>query len=320
MKKKFCIVVGEPNSVNSEIIAKSWKKISSYKKKHIFFVGNYDLINKQFRRIKIKILTNKLNSINDGFSKNKLNILNVPLKFKNPFTVNERESSRYVLKSLNMAHNLSIKKEIKGFINCPVDKKSLFKSKNIGVTEYLSKKNRSLGREVMLIYNSKMSVAPVTTHLNIKQISKNITKNLIQNKIISLNYFYKKYFKKKPVIAVLGLNPHNGESRSDTEEQKVIKPCIKKLRNKNLKIIGPFPADTIFLNKKKYYFDVIVGMYHDQVLAPYKALFGLDAINITLGLSYVRVSPDHGTAKDLIGLGKADPTSLIKSINFISKI
>ncbi len=320
MKKKFCIIVGEPNSINSEIIAKSWKKIDKSKKKSLFLIGNYDLINKQLKKIKIKVLTNKINSFNDKFSETKLNILNVPLRFKDPFRINEMASSRYVLKCLNIAHSLSYTKKIKGFINCPVDKKTLFKSKNIGVTEYLAKKNRIFSKEVMLIYNNKMSVVPITTHLNVRQISKNISKNLIIDKIVTLNYFYKKLFKKKPTIAVLGLNPHNGESRNETEEQSIIKPCIKRLRHKKFRVIGPFPADTIFLNKKKYNFDVIVGMYHDQVLAPFKALYGLDAINITLGLNYFRVSPDHGTAKDLVGLGKADPTSLIKSINFISKI
>ena len=84
--------------------------------------------------------------------------------------------------------------------------------------------------------------------------------------------------------------------------------------------MGPFSADTIFLNKKKYRYDVIVGMYHDQVLAPFKAVYGFDAINVTLGLKYIRVSPDHGIAKDIVGSNKANPLSLIKAIEFIFNI
>ena len=87
-----------------------------------------------------------------------------------------------------------------------------------------------------------------------------------------------------------------------------------------INIRGPYPADTAFSNQKKLKYDLIIGMYHDQVLAPFKALFGYDAINITLGLKYLRISPDHGTAKDIIGLNKANPESLLSAINFLNKI
>ena len=114
------------------------------------------------------------------------------------------------------------------------------------------------------------------------------------------------------------MNPHNSEFRKNSIEQKIIIPTIKKLKNKGINIKGPFSADTIFINEYKKY-DVVVGMYHDQVLSPFKALFKFDAINITLGLKYLRVSPDHGVAHDLINKRKANPTSLLKCIKFISK-
>ena len=99
---------------------------------------------------------------------------------------------------------------------------------------------------------------------------------------------------------MLGLNPHNGELRSGSEEKKIIVPAISKLKNLGLNIKGPFAADTLFMSEYKKY-DIIVGMFHDQVLTPFKTLFGFDAINITLGLKYLRVSPDHGTATNIIG-------------------
>ena len=129
-----------------------------------------------------------------------------------------------------------------------------------------------------------------------------------------------KLLKRKPRIAILGLNPHNDEFRSASEEKKIILPAIKKLKKNKYNVMGPFSADTIFLNKKKYRYDVIVGMYHDQVLAPFKAVYGFDAINVTLGLKYIRVSPDHGIAKDIVGSNKANPLSLIKAIEFIFNI
>ena len=116
---------------------------------------------------------------------------------------------------------------------------------------------------------------------------------------------------------MLGLNPHNAELKKNSEEKKIIIPAINKLKKLNFKIDGPLVADTIFINNFKNY-DVIVGMYHDQVLAPFKALFKFDAINITLGLKYIRVSPDHGVAKDNIMKKNSNYLSLLNCINYLS--
>mgnify|MGYP001183928761 CR=1 FL=1 len=307
MNKKIAIVAGEPSSINSEIIVKSWKKIKKKYKKNIFVIGNYNLIKKEFNKIKAKVSTKKINSFSEIDSSRNLKILNVPL------------GSRYVLRCIDKAHELAIKKKIIGFINCPVNK-NIFKLKYSGMTEYLAKKNAADSSVVMMIYNKKLSVVPISTHIPIKEISKKLNKKLIEKKIITLNNFYRKLLKRKPRIAILGLNPHNDEFRSVSEEKKIILPTIKKLKKNKYKVMGPFSADTIFLNKKKYRYDVIVGMYHDQVLAPFKAVYGFDAINVTLGLKYIRVSPDHGIAKDIVGSNKANPLSLIKAIEFIFNI
>ena len=200
-------------------------------------------------------------------------------------------------------------KKIKGIINCSINKRTFFKNKNLGITEFLALKNKVYKSEVMIIYNKKLSVVPLTTHIKINDVSKNIKKNLLIRKIKTLNKCYLKYFRKKPRIAVLGLNPHNFELKNKSEEIKIIKPAIKALK-KRFKISGPYPSDTIFFkdNLKKY--DVIVGMYHDQVLAPFKALFGFDAVNLTLGLPYIRMSPDHGIAEDKKKLNISNPQSL----------
>ena len=111
-----------------------------------------------------------------------------------------------------------------------------------------------------------------------------------------MNKYYKNLFKKKPRIGVLGLNPHNAEYKNNSEEVKKIIPSVSKLKKIKINVEGPIVSDTVFVEKFKK-FDVIVGMYHDQVLSPFKSLFHFDAINITLGLSYIRVSPDHGPEK-----------------------
>jgi 4-hydroxythreonine-4-phosphate dehydrogenase len=154
--------------------------------------------------------------------------------------------------------------------------------------------------------------------LDLKLISNKINKNLIIKKINVINDWYKKKYKKKPNIAITGLNPHNAEFRSNSEENRIIIPAIKTLKNKKIKITGPIAADTIFINDYKIY-DVIVGIYHDQILAPFKALFKFDAINLTLGLKYIRVSPDHGVAKNLIMKKKSNYLSLMNCIKYIHK-
>ena len=317
MRNLIAIIAGEPNSINSEIIVKSWKKIKI--KRNLFVIGNFLLLKNQIKKYGLKIDIYKINSIEEIKNKKVLNILDVPLNCKSTLKLSILETKNYVLNSLDVAHNLASKKKIKGFINAPVNK-TVFKKKILGVTEYLASKNNIKNKEVMMIYNKKLSVVPLTTHLEIKNITSKIKDELIKSKIITLNTSYKKLFKKKAKIAILGLNPHNSENRPNSIENKIIKPAIKKLKNLGVDIKGPFAADTIFSNQKKIDYNVIVGMYHDQVLAPFKALYGYDAINITLGLKYLRVSPDHGTAQDIVGLNKANPQSLISAINFLNNI
>mgnify|MGYP006095861073 CR=1 FL=1 len=316
MTKLLAIVAGEPNSINSEIIVKTYKKI---KIKNIFIIGNFLLLKQQISKIGLRIKISKINTFKELNLKNGLNVIDVPFKFKTPFESNNINIRDYVLNSLHIAHALASTKKIKGFINTPINKK-IFNNKYLGVTEYLAKISNLRNKEVMMIYNKKLSVVPLTTHIELNKVTNKIKFNLIKKKILILNKSYFKIFKRKPKIAILGLNPHNSENRVNSVENKIINPVVDKLRKLNIDIKGPFPADTIFNNQKKLNYNVIVGMYHDQVLAPFKALYGYDAINITLGLNYLRISPDHGTAQDIIGLNKASPQSLISAINFLSNI
>ena len=319
MNNKIVIVSGDPNSINSEIIFKTWKKLNEIDRKNIFIITSYKLLRDQFKKLKFTAPVIKIEDINQNIKTNKIKILNVDINFKNPFKVNKKIASKFVKESLNLAHNLAVNRKVKGIINCAIDKR-LLSDKNIGVTEYLSQKCKiKKNTEVMMISNEKISVCPITTHANLKDVSKKINKKNIINKINTINKFYKKIYKVKPRIGVLGLNPHNAELRKKSEEIKEIIPAIKYLIQKGLKISGPLISDTIFMNDYKKY-NVIVGMYHDQVLSPFKALFKFNAINITLGLKYLRLSPDHGTAKNLINKKKANSESLDKCINFLKEI
>ena len=320
MKKKIIIVAGDPNSINCEIISKTWRAVNTSIKRKIYLIGNFNLINKQFQKLKRKVSIIKVKQLEDSSSPNKLKIIDIPLNFKNPFKVSLQDSTKYIIESFNLAHKLAKNKKVKGLINCPIDKKLLNKSKKIGVTEFLASKNKiNKGSEVMFIHNKKLSVVPITTHINIKDVSKKININLIVKKMNTLQKDFKKLFGKRPKIAILGLNPHNAELNSNSEEVRIINPAIIKLKKKGFYVEGPLSADTLFINNYKKY-DVIVGMYHDQVLTPFKSLFEFDAINITLGLDYLRVSPDHGPAKDIINKNTANHLSLLSCVKFINNL
>ena len=171
----------------------------------------------------------------------------------------------------------------------------------------------------MLIFNKKLSVCPVTTHLPLKLVSKKINKKNIQNKVVLIQKFYKENLKKIPRIGILGLNPHCESVLKYNEDEKIIKPIVLKMRKIGYKISGPISADTIFLKNNRKNYDVIIGMYHDQVLGPLKTLYEFDAINITIGLPFIRISPDHGPNEIMLGKNKSNPLSLIKAITFLDK-
>ncbi len=316
MKKKIILVSGDPNSINSEIIFKSWKKLSKRIKKNLFLISNCNLLRKQFKKLNYKIQITPVKNISETKNSNKLKVIDINLNFVNPFKVSKKSSSIFVMESLKKAHKLSLNKDVVGLINCPINKKLLGK-KETGVTELLAsyckiKKNS----EVMIIMNNKLIVSPITTHLDIKSVSKNINKKIIINKIKTINNWYKRLFKKKPKIGVLGLNPHNSEFRNNSEEKKVIIPAINKIIKLGINVKGPLVSDTLFIENYKN-FNVIIGMYHDQVLSPFKTLYKFKAINLTLGLKYIRVSPDHGVAVDRILQKKSNPESLLDCIKFI---
>ena len=322
MKKPFAIIAGEPNSISSEIIFKSWNLRKKYNHKPFFIIGSIKLLLMQQK--KLKNFT-KIKKISDNFQLsdlygNKLPVYDVNYSQKTPFKTISSKSNKYIFDCFNIAFKLIKSKKIIGIINCPVKKETLFKNKYHGITEYLSKKVKKKNKETMLIFNKKLSVSPITTHIPISQVSKKISQSKIIEKVKNINNFYKNILKKKPIFAVLGLNPHNFSHFKKTEEKEIINSAIRKLKKSNYNVFGPFPADTVFLMNKKKKYDAIVGMYHDQVLAPFKALHGFNSINITLGLPFFRISPDHGVAENILGKKIANPNSLIESIKFFNYI
>ena len=315
--KYIVIVLAEPYSVFSEILGKYFsKKIKS--KKKIIIIGSINLLEDQLKELRYKIDLNEINNLSEA-SLNKINIININFEYKKVFTKISSKSNDYIENSFKKSLQIILQKP-KDFIliNGPVSKKSFLKKKYLGITEYLSKKTNSKN-EVMLIYNDKISVTPITTHVPLKKVVKKVTKDKICKKIIEINNFYKNRLKRKVKIAILGLNPHCETTDKFSEEEKIILPSIKFLRKNRINIDGPFSADTFFLKKNINKYDVAVGMYHDQVLTPIKTLYNFNAINITVGLPFVRISPDHGPNSNMLGKNKSDPSSFYYAMRFAEK-
>tara|TARA_B110000971_G_scaffold196078_1_gene210936 strand:- start:288 stop:1115 length:828 start_codon:yes stop_codon:yes gene_type:complete len=267
----------------------------------------------------------KVNTINKdqidykNIKRNEINIIDVELEFRKPFDKISSNSNKYIEECFRISLKLLRLNNFSGLINGPISKKSFLNGKFLGITEYIANKTNKKQDVAMLIYNKKLSVSPITTHLPVKDIHKNITKAKIIKHIKLINDFYKKKLNKTPKIIVTGLNPHCESNYKSSEEDNIIKPAIAYLNKNKFNITGPFAADTIFTKNNLDKYDVIVGMYHDQVLAPMKALFGFDAINITLGLPFIRISPDHGPNTSMLGKNLSDPKSLIEALHFLDK-
>ena len=231
---------------------------------------------------------------------------------------NKNNTNIYIRNSFKMAFKFLKKGISNKLINGPINKTTFLDKKFLGITEYISEQFK-IKKKAMLIFNEEISVCPVTTHLPIKLVSKAISKRIISDKVILLNDFFKKNMGFKPKIAVTGLNPHCESILKFNEDEKIIRPTIKSLKNKGYKVNGPFSADTIFLKQNRKKYNVILGMYHDQVLSPMKSIKEYDAINITLGLPFLRVSPDHGPNEKMLNKNLSNPLSLVKAIKFLDQ-
>jgi 4-hydroxythreonine-4-phosphate dehydrogenase len=312
------IVSGEPNSVFLELFFKVLNKDKI--KSPIILISSKKLLTLQMQKLefkkKIKLLqVSKLKSYK--LDNKTINLIDVKYNPGKAFEIISKKSNIFIKNSFDLAFQIIKKNNIHKFINGPISKKEFLKNKFLGITEYISEKFQAKNT-CMLIYNETLSVCPITTHLPLKLVSKKINKKIILKNVSLVNNFYEKKFNIKPRIAILGLNPHCESVHKYNEDEKIIKPTIKYLKNK-YNVSGPYPADTIFLKNNRKKFDVIIGMYHDQVLAPLKTLFEYDAINITLGLPFIRVSPDHGPNETMLGKNLSNPLSLSRAIKFLDK-
>ena len=320
-KIKIVITSGEPAGIGPDICLDLLNsKTQTINNTELYIVADPDLLSERAKLLGKEIhlqIHNTLDGLSDFYQADKLNI--IPLALNEPAQAGKlnAKNSAYVLSMLDLAHDMCLKKQVDAMVTGPIQKSIINKAGHAftGHTEYLADKTASV--PVMMLATTRMRVALATTHLPLKDVSQSITRESLTEILNILNLFLiQRAGIAKPRILVCGLNPHAGEDGNlGDEEINTITPVIKQLQQQNMDLIGPLPADTLFTPKYLSDADAVLAMYHDQGLPVLKYSGFGKAVNITLGLPFIRTSVDHGTALDLAGTGKASGSSMTEAIN-----
>ena len=311
---KILITPGEPSGIGYDILLSiSDKKFPA----QIIAITSLELLNERADLLNKKINFIDVDLHNDDLPSNAPGTILVhDIKTHNKLDIGSPSIKHVpmILQSLDIAINACMKKYAAAMVTGPVQKNIIMKygANFSGHTEYIA--TQTGGMPIMMLHTKKLRVALLTTHVPLADVPKLITKNRIESYVeIISDELYKKFGINDPRINICGLNPHAGEGGYiGKEEENIIIPIIKSMREKGFNVNGPFSADTIFTREDS---DITLAMYHDQALPVIKTLEFGNIVNTTLGLPIVRTSVDHGTALDIAGTNEADAGSLISAIN-----
>ncbi len=301
MELPIGITLGDPGGIGIEITLKALQKI----KGKFIIIGNLYALKYYSQSMHLSIPENvQIIPVNGNFLKKKVS----------------RENGKIALRSLNIAKGLLLNKYIKSVVTAPVSKKALhIAGFNFpGQTEFFADIFHTKMYGMMMV-SKKIKIIFVTGHIPLSSVSDTITREMIIEKTeIGIKTLMKLFNIKNPQVGILSLNPHNGEEGDmGKEEIEIIIPAIQYLRKKKYRVNGPFAPDTYWANKRD---DLTVAIYHDEGMIPFKILAFNKGVNFTTGLPFIRTSPDHGTAFDIVGKGIANPKSMIASIKLAKKL
>ncbi len=317
-KKNVAVTIGDPGGIGPEI-AISLFNHNICQKCNLILIGNINIFNQAKKILSVKQDIKEIKNISE-FSQNKINVINIETVDKITLKQTSAANGKLAFKSIKTAIKLAKNGAVQAIVTSPISKEGL-KLAGIdfpGHTEILAKFTRT-DKYRMLFVSKFFNVLLHTIHIPLKDVSFAIKKIDLEETILIGIDFCKKYLKKeKPLIFVSGLNPHAGENgKIGLEEKDYILPIIENLKNHNIK--GPFPPDTIFFKALHEKPDLIIAMYHDQGLIPLKLLDFHGAVNVTLGIPFVRTSPDHGTAFDIAWKGIANNQSMLNAVKLAIK-
>ena len=321
-KEVILITAGDPASISTEITIKAVEAERINKNINLVAITNPTLVEECKNLIKSKI---KIYEIRDKikFSDYKDDYLNIiPIKLNNKVQYGKPDVKNFSFTKSSIVKTIEIhnNSNASAIVTNPINKYIMYKSgfNFEGHTDFLGSLSVKKKTPVMMLVTNGLKTLPLTIHVPLKKVTQLITKELIKTKIKIAVDDLKNFFGiKNPSIVVTGLNPHAGENGNlGDEELKIIKPAIDELKKlTNISISGPISADTAFSPDIRCHYDLAVCMYHDQALIPIKTIDFHNGVNVTLGLDFIRTSPDHGTGFDIAGKNLANPESLISSIN-----
>ncbi len=308
--KKIGITLGDPAGISPEILIKGYEKLPDAA--YIIY-GSKGILEKTSSLLKKELPFKEILFPNEA-DREGLYLINIQDKEYTPGKPDE-ETGKASVSYLGAAVNDILKEQLDALVTLPISKEHTIKSgfKFTGHTDYLAYKSKVLDYIMMLVC-PELKVALMTTHIPLRDVPDKITYTGIRLKTKLLVKELSDKFKiEKPKIAILGLNPHAGDGGNiGREEEDIIKPAVNSLKEEGYLVEGPLSADTAFNRRGE--FDAYLAMYHDQGLIPLKILCFKRAVNITLGIPFIRTSPDHGTGFDIAGKGIADPSSFIEAV------
>jgi 4-hydroxythreonine-4-phosphate dehydrogenase len=314
------ITMGDPVGVGPEIIIQSLSKGDLFEHIRPIVIGDMGILERARDLLQSDIKLNPAASPDKGvYHQGTIDVIPLSTLKSNetlwgkPTEQTGRAMTHYILKAIDLA----MEGQLAAVVTCPINKLAMNMAgyHYNGHTELFAERTQTRDYAMMLA-GERLRVVLVTIHMPFVQVAKSITVEKIVDLILLTERSLKSRFGiDRPRIAVAGLNPHAGEEGMfGTEEKETIAPAIDRVRSMGIDVKGPFPPDTIYYHAVKGAFDVVVSMYHDQGLIPFKLIHFENGVNTTLGLPIIRTSVDHGTAYDIAGTGKANPESLISAM------
>ena len=319
MSLPFAVTMGDPAGIGGEILLAAWQKRGKGARP-FYAIDDPDRLAACARDLGIQCPVERINAPADAAAvfHRALPVIAEPLARAAIPGIPVPENAAAVIRSIERAVADAMAGRAAGVVTNPINKRALYDGAGFafpGHTEFLGHL-AGVETTVMMLAAPVLRVVPVTIHVSLRDACDQLSSALIVDTARVLDADLKQRFGlAAPRIAVSGLNPHAGEGGAmGSEEAEIIAPAIAALNALSINATGPWPADTMFHEQARGTYDVALCMYHDQALIPLKALDFARGVNITLGLPFIRTSPDHGTAYDIAGTGKADPASLIEAL------
>jgi 4-hydroxythreonine-4-phosphate dehydrogenase len=328
MAQPLALTIGEPAGIGPDIAIQAWLRRNELKLPAFYLLGDRDFLGKRAKALglELKLADVTAENASDAFADALPVVATGHIATARPGQPDHTSASTAMF-SIRQAVGDVLAGRASAVVTNPIAKSVLYRTgfRHPGHTEFLAELAATGGhtpQPVMMLWSPALVVVPVTIHVPLREAIAQLSIDLIVTTVRIVNAALKARFGlAHPRLAVSGLNPHAGEDGTlGTEDRSIVAPAIEIMRAEGIEVTGPRPADTMFHDAARKTYDCAICMYHDQALIPVKTLAFDDAVNVTLGLPFVRTSPDHGTAFDIAGTGRANPSSLVAALRLAARM